>query len=120
MQKVQNANAASRQNQSLHGGKCMKRIMAMIIMLCLGLTSGFNLWEAPALTHADSRLVSHAEVHALRQELEYVKTRLDDTQKELSSLKQQFALRLPPPSLPMLSSRCIWPAIHCSAHQMPR
>ena len=37
--------------------------VAVIILLCLGLTSRFNLWGASA--HADSALVSSAEVDAL-------------------------------------------------------
>jgi protein-disulfide isomerase len=76
----------------------MKRIqyIAVIIMLCLGLTSTFHLWGA--WVHADSGLVSRAEVDALRQELERVKTRLDDTQKDLVSLQQKVALPLPQPT----------------------
>ena len=76
----------------------MKRIqyITVIIMLCLGLTSMFYLWGASV--HADSALVSRAEVDALRQELERVKTRLDNTQKDLVSLQQKVALPLPQPT----------------------
>jgi protein-disulfide isomerase len=78
--------------------KPMKRLLqkAVIIMLCLGLTSSFSLWGVPAPAHADSSCVSHAEVDALKSELERVKIWLRRTQQELDSLRQVAGARSVP------------------------